>query len=753
MAVDHRVSEISSSRPRLRRDVRTHYQEYRGEPSYIIEDTSKGRFFHVGFPEHQFIQSFDGRTTISEALARNAATQGEDALTEAQGDQLLRWLIDNDLLESETSGQGERRRDRQTKNRERQERAKNPVARVMFFKIPLGCPDRMLSRVEPWLGWVFGAPGFLLWLGLVLYTVVQLAPEWDRFTAATGQVIASGSWIRIALIYTLLKVLHEFGHGLATKKFGGMVPDWGVQLLAFITPLAFVDASASWKFSSKWRRIIVSAAGMYVEMAVACVCLLGWLHTDPGVLNTSLHSAVIAATFVTLLFNANPLMRFDGYYILLDWLGIPNLGTKGQQFLKWAGKRVFLGMSDLPMPPAVRQHPVAVPVYGVLAALWKIVIWIGIMVLVSLLFKGAGLVIAIASVGVMLVTSLVKFFQFLFKSGSGPSLSKALPRMAVFLLLVGAILFLIPINPTGKAVAVVEYADRERMRASVRGLVTEVLVEEGQEVKKGDLLVAMSNPDEQSEYDKMLLELRTARIRARSYYQVENLPAYQAEIETIQGLERKVAESKAILAGLKIRAPVDGRVVGRGLESLPGKWVAIGDEILSVVPNEKMDLLISFRQDDIDDLAGQKDLDIRVRLRGRTRELEGVIDRIESRATRAVPHEVMASPNGGPLALRTSSDPVAERDREIAGGGRAYDLDLDYFSGLGQQGQSRELARARFAGRATITSEGAQMLREGEWGYVRFANAEKEVLGKWLFQEVSGYVREKIEQARAASAS
>ena len=156
----------------------------------------------------------------------------------------------------------------------------------MFFKVPLGCPDRLLSRTEPWLGWVFAVPGLLLWLGLVIYTLVQFAPEWDRFRDSTGQVIAGGNWIRVVLIYTILKVLHEFGHGLATKRFGGTVPDWGVQLLAFITPLAFVDASASWKFPSKWRRIIVSAAGMYVEIAIACVCLLGWIHTDPGVLNT-----------------------------------------------------------------------------------------------------------------------------------------------------------------------------------------------------------------------------------------------------------------------------------------------------------------------------------------------------------------------------------------------------------------------------------------------------------------------------------
>ncbi|MEX2578221.1 MAG: HlyD family efflux transporter periplasmic adaptor subunit [Verrucomicrobiales bacterium] len=747
MSIDHRVSEISSSRPRLRRDVRTHYQEYRGEPSYIVEDTSKGRFFHVGFPEHQFIQSFDGRTTISEALARNAATQGENALTERQGEQLLRWMLDNDLLDSETSGQGERRREQWSRQKAKQKA--NPVAKVMFFKIPLGCPDRLLSASEKWLGWIFAVPGLLLWLALVVYTAVQLAPEWEGFVSATGQVIAPDNWIRIVLIYAVLKVLHEFGHGLATKRFGGAVPEWGVQLLAFVTPLAYVDASASWKFTSKWRRVTVAAAGMYVEAAVACLCLLGWIHTDPGTLNTALHSAVVAATFVTLLFNANPLMRFDGYYILGDLLGIPNLGTKGQQYLKWLGKRFLLGMTDLPMPAAGRHHPVAVPLYGFLAALWKLVIWIGIMIIVSLLFKGAGLAIALVSLAFVLASSLAKFFNFLFRAPSGPRLRQALPRLGLAAAILASLFFFVRINPTGKAVAVVEYADKETLRAGVRGMVTGVEIDEGQAVEKGDLLLTLSNPDEETERNMTALELQTARIRARSFYQNNFLSAYQAELEAISGLERRLAESSEYLAALNVVAPKDGRVVGRHLDSLPGRWLEVGDEILSVVSGDEKELLVSFRQEDIAAVAKQGGGKIDVRLRGRPREISGVVERIESRASRALPHEVMAAPSGGVLALRTSRDPLAERERGVARG--EGDSDLDYFSGLGDGSENRELARARFAGRARIDQDMDDELMEGEWGYVRFANAEKERLGKWLYRGVSGYVREKIEQARAAS--
>ncbi|MEM1443097.1 MAG: HlyD family efflux transporter periplasmic adaptor subunit, partial [Verrucomicrobiota bacterium] len=351
----------------------------------------------------------------------------------------------------------------------------------------------------------------------------------------------------------------------------------------------------------------------------------------------------------------------------------------------------------------------------------------------------------------MLVSSLVKFLSFLFKVGTGPKLSDALPRLGILLVLIVALFSFVRINPTGRAVAVVEYADRESIRAGVRGLVVEVPTQEGDKVEAGDLLIQLTNPDEEAEAAKLQLELGEARIRARSYYQGDNLPAYQAELETIRGLEQKILESQQYLAALNVTAPVSGSVAGRALDSMPGQWVEVGDELLSVIPDNRKELLISFRQEDIEDVSDQQDREIRIRLRGRSKELNGKINRIESRATRALPHEVLASPNGGALALRTSSDPISEREREIASGASGYDTELDYFTGAEGGGQGRELARARFVGRASIEEGPGDELLEGEWGYVRFANAEKERLGRWLYDEVSTYVREKIEEAKAAA--
>ncbi len=744
---DHRVSEISASRPRLRRDLRSHYQGYRGQHSYVIEDTSRGRFFHVGLPEYQFIQSFDGHTTFAEALGRIAASQGEDALTEQQGDQLLRWLVDNDLLESASSGQGHRRIEHHATTEAK--RPLNALSRALFFRIPLGCPDRFMAAAEKRLGWIFGPLGFIAWAALLLYTATRAAPHWDRFVAGAGQVFAPQGWLLMMAGYVVLKVLHECGHGIATRRFGGAVPEWGVQLLAFVTPLAYVDASSSTRFPLKWHRILVSSAGMYVESALACFCLLAWLATGPGLLNTTLHGTVFAATFVTVLFNLNPLMRFDGYYILSDLIGIPNLAGKGQQWLVWFGKRYVLGMKDLIMPVAARMHPVAVPLYGALAAVWKVLVWIGITIFISLLFKGAGLFLALLSVTVAVGGSLWKFGRFLFKAGVGPNLPTALTRLAILTIVLAAALTLIRVNPTAKALAVVEYGDEEKIRAGMKALVVSVHIEDGQMVQQGDLLVELSNPDEEAVRDQLALELDEARIRARSFYQAGELAAHQGELQLIRGLEKKLDESNRYLAAAQVVAPRSGKVLARHLPSLPGRWVDVGDEILSIVGSGEKELLLSIRQEDIEEVAPLLDREIRFRLRGRAGEGIGKLERIESRATSAVPHPALIATHGGPLALKTRPETVSERENELAGDRGGRNRDASHFSGLEAPGAFGELAKPRFTAKASLLTPEAWTDRyAGEWGYVRFGGANAQPLGLWLYRGLLRYGQDKLDLAR-----
>jgi len=171
---------------------------------------------------------------------------------------------------------------------------------------------------------------------------------------------------------------------------------------------------------------------MYIELFFAALAVLVWVNTGPGIVNTLAYNTIFAASTITVLFNANPLMRFDGYYILSDLIRIPNLASKGQQFVQWLGRKLFFGIRDQP-PPAFLAQPIAIGSYGVLAFLWRWTVWIGIMTAVGLLFKGAGIILVAFSVAGILLTGFAKAVGFLFTGNGGPRphLGRALLRMSM----------------------------------------------------------------------------------------------------------------------------------------------------------------------------------------------------------------------------------------------------------------------------------------------------------------------------------
>jgi biotin carboxyl carrier protein len=302
---------------------------------------------------------------------------------------------------------------------------------------------------------------------------------------------------------------------------------------------------------------------------------------------------------------------------------------------------------------------------------------------------------------------------------------------------------------------VVEFEGEERVRAGMKALVTEVRVKDGDRVAAGDTIVRLSNPDEEAIRDQLVLELAMARIRARNYYQTGELAAHQGELELIGGLEKKLAESNRYLASATVTAPIAGEVIGRNLDSLEGNWVEVGEEIVTIAGGTEKELLLSIRQEDIETVAGLLGKEIRVRLRGRSEETAGTLERIESRATTSVPHPALVANHGGPLAIQAMADQPDLRENELAsakgarpGGGGGGS------GGLEAAESPYELAQPRFLARARLRDpDEATDWLVGEWGFVRFGEAERTRLGRWLYEGVVRYVRQSLDQARKSAES
>ena len=236
-----------------------------------------------------------------------------------------------------------------------------------------------------------------------LAAVWRLAMHWTEFAASLQRVLCPDQHFVLAACWLFLKLAHELGHGIASKRFGGDVREFGVAMI-FFAPVPYSDVTASWR-CTRWERMAVAAAGMYFEWIVALVAVAVWCSSaSPAVRQVCVY-VVSLATLTTILFNANPLCRMDGYYLLSDFLGWPNLAAQGQSISQGWLSWLFLGR-PLPAADAAGPRYLATGCYGVAARLWRSLSLLTMAVLVVLVYEGMGILLLLAVIAASRVKSI-----------------------------------------------------------------------------------------------------------------------------------------------------------------------------------------------------------------------------------------------------------------------------------------------------------------------------------------------------------
>jgi len=272
------------------------------------------------------VGGMDGKRTIDQ-LWQDAATRlAEEAPSQDELIRLLAQLHSADLLPSEVTPDSTELLERAFKVGRAGwlGNVVNPLAiRMRFWH-----PDKFFERTSPIVSWLFSWQGALCWLVVVVPAIVLSVQNWQELSEnASDRILAADNIVMMVLSFLVLKALHELGHGYAVKAFGGAVHEIGVMLLVF-APMPYVDASAASGFRSKWQRALVGAAGMIVEVFLAALALYVWLAVEQGLIRSIAYNAMVVAGISTVLFNGNPLLRYDGYYILSDLIEIPNLAQR-----------------------------------------------------------------------------------------------------------------------------------------------------------------------------------------------------------------------------------------------------------------------------------------------------------------------------------------------------------------------------------------------------------------------------------------
>lgn len=654
MSLHHSTAEISGIVLTVRPDVMVSVREFGGAPVYVLEDAVNSRFYRIGPAEYTFYSLLDGRATFADALGRTASVLPEDALSESEAATFCRWLVQNQLAFTADSASSGRLLEAQDDVRRRKRAAwLNP----MFIRVPLLNPDVFLNNASSLLGWLFSGPMFVVWLCVVAAGLLNVAMHWSDAVGSSSMVIDRSNWLWLMLTWLVLKLVHETAHGIVCRRYGGNVRETGVLLLLFV-PLPYVDVSAAWRFDSKWRRMFVSAAGMYAELFVAAVAAIVWAQSDPGLLRQHCFNIMLSGSLVSVLFNANPLMRFDGYYILTDWLELPNLASHGQQMLQQIGRRIFLGLrSVVPTWPEGRGSMVFM--YGVLALVWRIFVCAGLILAADALYFGAGLILAAIAVLLWILLPLGKLLLFVARGSDTER-----PSRARFLLSTGslaAVAFVVwsyvPWHSRIEAPAVVSYRNSHDIRSGASGFVHSVAVKTGQPVSAGDELLRIRNPELNVRVAELNGLLAESKQRSRQYFDQQLIAAWQAEQKNTAALHRQLDEALKQLEQLVVRAPHDGLILTEQPERLDETFVRQGTALLTIGSAEDKTIYALVAPDATQQFLNRVHETVTVCIHGRgTLRAPGQLQSPAPRASTEIELTELAASAGGPVAVRAAAD-------------------------------------------------------------------------------------------------
>lgn len=642
----YRVADI---RPRLRSHVEIQRQRYRGHPWYVVHDPVSGKFHRFSAGSSRLLQLMDGRRTVDQIWSCLAETMGEKVPTQDEVIQMLSKLHSGDLLQGnlppdliEMTERGEKQ-----KRQKWLQSLKNPMA----IRLPLWDPDGFLNRNRHLLSWLFSRAGLLLWLLIVLPAGVLAAINLDELTENLGdRVLAADNLLMLLVIFPLLKFLHELGHAYAVKREGGEVHEMGVMFLVLM-PVPYVDASASSAFRNKWRRMLVGGAGMLVELFLAALAMFVWVLIEPGLLRSIAYNVIFIAGVSTILFNANPLLRFDGYYVLADWLEIPNLAQRANHFWMWLGKRYLIGAGNLERPESTAAERNWFVLYAPAAFVYRVFITLTIALFVGGQFFFIGVILALWTLCTMFVIPLVKLLNYVFSH-----MEIQRQRARALLLVVGGLTgfavfaTLVPVPLKTQSEGVVWIPEQAELRARGAGVVEHLLTSRDTLVQSGEPLLVLRDQTLETEVLKARERVRRLQIQRTELMFEDRL---QASI-LAEDLAREKAELARLLErvdDLLVTSGIAGQVEILGEKDLPERYVHKGTLLGYVIGDPSRTVRVVVPQDNIS-LVRDHLRSVEVKLADR------ISETYPARIVREVPggHDLLPSKalsqlGGGPFAV------------------------------------------------------------------------------------------------------
>lgn len=590
----YRVADVRCA---LRAGLRVVPIRFRQRLWYAVHEPASGRVHRLSGPAWAWLSSLSPDSTVDEHWRRQVELDPDRAPGQSEIVELLADLHAADLLQSDRPSEMAALIDR--RQRQRKPLWLQNLLNPLSIRIPLWDPDRFLAALHGWLRPAMGLPAWLAWAALVLPAAVLAAMHGRELTAnLADHLLAPSQWLLLLPLLFLAKLVHELAHGVMIRHGGGATHEMGVMLLVFM-PVPYVEATATNAMPSRWSRAAVGVAGMWIELAICAVAVHAWVLLEPGLARSAAHQLILATGISTLLFNANPLLRFDGYYVLGDVVEIPNLASRSNALWLALLRRHGLGDDRHALPPAPLGERGWLLAYAPLALAYRLVLMLSIALFVMQAYPVFGAVMAVVAVALSLGWPMLKAAAFVV---GDPALGRRRPRALLGVVLgmasLWVLLFVLPAPRWLLAEGLLWVPPEAELRAPEDAVVTRVMAPHAQALPAGQAVLQLASPELHAECAAQQARVVELEVRLQDERDRDRLRAAltAAELRREQATLRQLQDR---LDALQMRAGTPGRLLLSRAADLPGRPVARGDLLGLVDAPQASRVRVVVGQDDV----------------------------------------------------------------------------------------------------------------------------------------------------------
>lgn len=617
-----------------------------GQPNWTLHDPVRNTFFRIDWLSFEIISRW--QLAEPEAIAADIARhttlhpEVEDVLV------MAKFLQDNQLLRTPPNSA---RLMAESARRRRGTWFSTLLHSYLFFRVPLVRPDGWLQRHVSWVAPLY-TKGFT-WLTLLVLVIglVLVERDWTRFTSTLMDTFSWQGFVGYGVALMGVKILHELGHAFTAKRFGCRVPTMGVAFLVMF-PMAYTDTNEVWKLGLRQQRFKVAAAGVMTEGVVAVWATLAWTLLPEGLPKSIAFMLATTTWIATLAINSSPFMRFDGYFLLSDWLDMPNLHARSFALARWHMREWLFGLGHEPPEYFSRKMTVCLILFAYATWIYRLLLFLGIAALVYHFFiKAVGILLFVVEIGWFILMPFYKEIKEWphLRTGQGKPARLWRPTL---ILLVAALILIAPWPARLSASGILRPTESYPVYAPAGAQIARLPWANGEQVKEGDVLMEMASPDLQLRWQRAQIKLDSVRHQA----ELTGIDAEQRQ--NMQVLQQQEISARAELANVRAelalyapRAPFSGVVqnIEPGLKA--GVWVSNHERLATLVDPSDWRVETYLDEDDVrrikvDDTARfYADGDSRLNL-----PLQVVA--IERDATRQLVNGVLSSAAGGSVLTR-----------------------------------------------------------------------------------------------------